>query len=176
MDSQTIANWIQVVTGVAVLVGLGLVVWELRQSRDATFSQLSSEYWHFASQERAAIFGEDAAHVLAKACHKPTELTESDLVILEQYYSGFIVRIDRMMRLRERGGFYGSDQWREAIPILDMLFMSQPGRAYWASVAPSWVDPEIHAAGNEYLAEWNLRMCNEDHSVWMQAIRQLSAN
>jgi hypothetical protein len=176
MKSQTVANWIQMVTGVAVIIGLGLVVWELRQSRDATLSQLSSEYWHFASQERVAIFGEDAANVLAKACHQPMELTESDLVILEQYYEGLIARIDRMMILRERGGFYGTDQWREAIPILDTLFMSQPGRAYWASVASSWVNPEIYAAGNELLANWNQPMCNETHSVWMQAIKQLSAN
>ena len=176
MESQTVSNWIQVVTGIAVLIGLGLVVWELQQSRDATLSQLSSDYWNFASQERSAIFGENAANVLAKACNEPTELTESDLVILEQYYEGFIMRIDRMMRLRDRGDFYGRDQWREAIPTLDMLFVSQPGRAYWTSVAPTWVNPEIYAAGNEYLANWNQPMCNESHSVWMQTIRELSAN
>jgi len=139
-------------------------------------SQLSSEYWHFASQERAAIFGEDAANVLAKACHEPTELTESDLVILEQYYEGSIARISRMMILRDRGGFYSREQWREAIIGLDVLFMSQPGRVYWTSVASSWVNPEIYAAENEFLANWNQPMCNENHSVWMQAIRRLSAN
>jgi hypothetical protein len=176
MESQSVAAWVQVVTVVAVLVGLGLVVWELRQNRDATLSQLSNDYWHFASQERAALFGEDAAHVLAKACHAPTELTESDLIILEQYYEGFIARINRMMILRERGGFYARDQWREALFGLDILFMSEPGRAYWKSVASTWIHEDIYRAGNEMLAGWDKPMCGETHSAWLQAIRQLPAN
>ena len=172
MNSEKLNNWVQTITGLAIVIGLILVVWELQQNQDATLSQLSSEYWHFASQERAAIFGEDAANVLAKACHEPANLTESDLIILEQYYEGFIARISRLMILRDRGGFYGRNQWREALFGLDMLFMSQPGRAYWKSVASKWVNPEIYTAGNEYLASWNQPMCSETHSVWMQAIRQ----
>lgn len=174
VNSEKLNNWAQTITGLAIVIGLVLVVWELQQNRDATLSQLSSEYWHFASQERAAIFGEDAANVLAKACHEPADLTESDLIVLEQYYEGFIARIDRMRMLRNRGGFYGTDQWREGVVLLDMLFVSRPGRAYWKSIASTWVNPEIYAAGNEYLASWNQPMCGESHSAWLQAIRQTS--
>jgi hypothetical protein len=34
MASQRLHDWVQIATGVAVLIGLGLVVWELRQARE----------------------------------------------------------------------------------------------------------------------------------------------
>ena len=40
MKSQALTSWIQILTGFAVLAGLGLVVWELQQTRDLVRAQL----------------------------------------------------------------------------------------------------------------------------------------
>ena len=45
MNSQTIANGIQTLTGIAVLIGLALVVLELRQSRGLARAQLAADGW-----------------------------------------------------------------------------------------------------------------------------------
>jgi hypothetical protein len=172
MDSQTVSNWIQLITGVSVLIGLGLVVWELQQSRDAILSQLSSEYYQIRAQERSAVFGEDAANALAKACNRPADLSESELVVLDHVYGGRIAQIERMMRLRDRGGFYAGDTWKQGLPILDALFRSHAGRAYWASVASQYVAPELAVAGTEYLSSWDKLTCADETSAWMQAINE----
>jgi hypothetical protein len=69
---------IQVVTSVAVLIGLALVVWELRQSREATSSQLTSDGIAHASALSTAVMSGQTAGVLARACDDPTKLTTSD--------------------------------------------------------------------------------------------------
>jgi len=43
MDSQRIIDWIQITTGVAIVLGLALVGVELTQSRDVAEAQLSSD-------------------------------------------------------------------------------------------------------------------------------------
>ena len=43
MNAQAIANWVQIITSVAVLVGLGLVVFELNQTRTLVKTQLTSD-------------------------------------------------------------------------------------------------------------------------------------
>ena len=51
MNYQSLSNWIQIVTGIAILVGLGLVVLELRQSRDIALAQLSSDLFMMRSAQ-----------------------------------------------------------------------------------------------------------------------------
>jgi len=75
MDSQTIFNWIQTVTGLAVLVGLGLVIWELQQNREAMQSQLTSDGWQMLTNRNASVLGESPAEALAKGCEAPSTLT-----------------------------------------------------------------------------------------------------
>ena len=43
MESQKLVNWIQVATGIAVVVGLGLVVWDLRQIKIHARVQVGAE-------------------------------------------------------------------------------------------------------------------------------------
>ena len=43
MDTQKVAHWVQIATGAAMLVGIGLVVWELEQSKDVAMAQLTSD-------------------------------------------------------------------------------------------------------------------------------------
>ena len=76
--------------------------------------------------------------------------------------------------LRQRGGFCGSDTWREGLPLLDGMFSTQIGRAYWKSVAPNLVHEELVLAGNEHLEEWHQPMCDEQHSVWLQTFDELN--
>ena len=67
MDSQKDADWVQIATGVALLVGLVLVVWELSQSRDVATAQLSSDGTDRYLQSAVPRMGENPAAALAKS-------------------------------------------------------------------------------------------------------------
>ena len=68
MDSDKLNNWIQSISGLAIVVGLGLVIWELQLNREAIQSQLTTEAFHMINQFHTSTFGDDPAEVLAKAC------------------------------------------------------------------------------------------------------------
>lgn len=75
MKAQAIANWIQTLTGLAVLGGLVLVA----------MAQMTSDGFDLAAQLTLAEMGENPALVFDKACTNPAALSESDLMVLDSY-------------------------------------------------------------------------------------------
>lgn len=105
MKSDRFFSWIQFVTSFAVVVGLILVIFELQQNREATMSQLSSDYYQILVQHNSAAFGENLADSLAKACNDPEGLTHAEHIVLEAYYSQLISGVQRLYYLSQRGSF-----------------------------------------------------------------------
>lgn len=174
MTSETVLKWVQVVTGIAVFVGLILVVWELQQSREATMSQLSSDHYQISGQQRAAMYGENAAAVLAKACENPNDLTHAEYWILDAFYTDALSRLERMYVLSTRGSFYTDEYWRDRVGNLSLLFISHAGRAYWLTIGRDSVAPEVRDAGDAYLAQWDHRNCVEEFEMFQQTVRKLT--
>lgn len=61
METRKIANWVQIATGFGVLIGLGLVVWELQQSRAVATAQLTSDGFAHFHQLNISRMGESPA-------------------------------------------------------------------------------------------------------------------
>jgi hypothetical protein len=167
MNSATISNWIQTITGVGIVLGLGLVIWELQQSHEAASSDLSSGYFQLQNQSLTAIMGDNAAEAIAKSCENPEALNHAELVILEHYYIDLINSIDRTKVLADRGRFYSDQVWRGLVGLLTPMLKTSPGVGYWNSIARDWVDPEILEVGDEYLKNLS-RSCAEDYEDWVK--------
>ena len=155
MNTERLNNWVQTTTGIAIVIGLVLVIWELRQNREATQSQLTSEYWSMSSQMQATVMGEDAAIALAKACDNPQSLTKADLVILDHYYLALINRMDRLASLQDRGSFYSDYQVSDESIYLYVLMESTAGRAHLKTAPLKRFRPII----DKRLAEWDGQDC-----------------
>jgi len=67
MDAQKLNTWVQVVTSLAIVIGLALVILELQQSREIARAQISSDSFALGAVHNTAMFGEQAAAVKAKA-------------------------------------------------------------------------------------------------------------
>ena len=167
MDSKRLNNWIQSTTGLAVVIGLGLVIFELQQNREAIASQLSSEGLHIVSQLNNTVLGEQPAAALAKACENPNELTTAELVVLDHYNSDLLLRTERVRTLGRRGSFYDAQQWRENFGQWNMMFETAVGRAYWKSFPQ---DEELRHVGDEILANWDRPLCGELYGQWREEI------
>jgi hypothetical protein len=168
--TETINNWVQTITGIAIMVGLALVVIELQQNRDAVSSQLSNDGFQIYTDFGTAMLGEDAADVIAKACETPSELTTADLVILDFFYSELERRTLRLKTLEERGGFYG-DEWRtNKLGNWTMLFETSVGRAYWKLPIPR--DQEVQRVGDALLENWTLPDCTNLYGSWRKRIAE----
>jgi hypothetical protein len=167
MDSGKLNNWIQSITGIAVVIGIGLVILELQQNREATMSQLSSEAFQMISQFHTSVLGDQPAEALAKACEQPKELTTEELVVLDHYYSDLVFRTTRVRRLGQRGGFYGEDEWKNNVGQWNLMFETPAGRAYWKTFPH---DSDLREVGDQILASWNCPTCSSLYASWRDQI------
>ena len=166
MDANRVNSLVQTVTGIAILAGLALVIWELQQNREATMSQLTSEGYLFASQVESPALGEEPAEVLAKACLSPEELTNADLFRLQGYYSLRIMNLQRLLMLAERGSFYEADYWQSYGEFqFGLIFSTEVGRNYWEVFGNTWRS-EIRQYGDSLLANASEPDCAERYRAW----------
>ena len=80
------SNWFQIISNVAIIFGLGLVVYELNQSKQLASAQFVIDDFERLTSIQIAIMGEDPREALAKAALHPADLNERDVVALDAYY------------------------------------------------------------------------------------------
>lgn len=105
MSRERIIEYVQIVTGIAVLIGLMLVVYELRQSRQIARAEISASTWSEINELGMRLLGETPQLTLRKACLAPSELTEDDWFLASQFWSIQISRTDRLQLLADSGGY-----------------------------------------------------------------------
>ena len=139
MNPERVTIWIQVATGIAVVAGLGLVVWELQQVKTLTRAQLTSD--HFAAEFGldASVMGENPSDTLAKACSDPTQLSHSEVRILSELYGTRLEFVERIKILTQRDGIYEEGYWETRLRTeLAQVFDSAFGRVWFLQQHPDW--------------------------------------
>ena len=68
MDSSRIANWVQVTATIGVIIGVALVVIELRQAKTMSRAEATTQFFAEIAQNSRAQMGENPASTLSKAC------------------------------------------------------------------------------------------------------------
>ena len=128
------SNWFQIISNVAIIFGLGLVVYELNQSKQFVITQVSNEQMTRISGRQLAMMGEDPRGALAKAALHPGDLNEKDAVTLDALYTDVVNGWSVMRFIEETIGT--EEGWRFAVPAEARLyFSSEPGRRWlnaWA--------------------------------------------
>ena len=152
MDMNRVNALVRAVTGIAILAGLALVIWELQRNREATMSQLTSEGYFCAGQEEAPALGDEPAEVLAKACLSSEELASPDLYRFQSYYALRNLYLQHLLMLAERGSFYEQNYRQSYGEFQFGLSFSKPaGRNYWEVFGNNW-RAEIKDYGDSLLA------------------------
>ena len=135
---NNIDRWVQFTTAVSILIGLGLVIWELQQVKTLARAQLTSDSIWIYNDIRTAILGEQASHVIAKACLNPESLTPSETVILDQYYLAQANLLSRLAIHTDRDGVYPAGYWQEQMWYLNPILESEKGRDWFLRFRTGW--------------------------------------
>jgi len=140
MNKLSVSDWIQITTGLTVLVGVALVIWELNQTRDLVYTQITQDTMSDYSQDNVARYGEGASSALYRACLEPENLQPQDFFVLDAYFRN---QISRIMRLKMPGDIAGYDSnWRNSgLYIMNTVLQFPMGKAWLANFRT--VDPEI---------------------------------
>jgi hypothetical protein len=134
-QSSRFQNWFQIISNVAIIIGLGLVIYELNQSKALAHAQLIDSRITNLVSIYAARMGEDPRAAVAKAECGAGELNETDAVALDAMYRSVTLSWFNMWRTTNIGGFDANPE-----PVIRAqareFFTSAPGRAWlsaWAS-------------------------------------------
>ena len=90
-------NWFQIVSNIAIIVGLGLVVYELNQSKTLAHVQFVNDDFARLTDLQMALIGEDPREAFAKASLSPNDLTEQDVVALEALYQTVAMNMNNIV-------------------------------------------------------------------------------
>ena len=171
--SARFQHWFQLITNVAILFGLGLVVYELNQSKQLAAGQfIGDDLARFTSIE-LAVMGDDPREALAKAALHPADRNERDVVALDAYYQSIVIGWWNSRIYSQRAGVDLS--WRTTVANTAWQhFSSDPGRRWlraWtasldgnfgmkevAEVAEKAVQDDL---GNYYRSQYELLLAND---------------
>ena len=161
MESQKLNTWVQFLTSLAIILGLGLVVYELRQTKVLVRTELASEYNASWDERRFTIMGEDPASVIEKACTKPDSLTIRDIVVYQDYLSDLWGRAWRLWHL-EGIAELGINWEEEARFNIRNTLGSAHGRWYARNLARNVWGDELANIGDEFLEAGNYNDCGDE--------------
>ena len=132
MDSENMSKWLTLGANIGILIGLVLVVIQIRQNSDLLRLQfINDEYLAESSSERLLI-GENPADAIMKAMYSPEDMTYADFRVNDAY---LISKIDMMYRRYQLGqeGIFDEDDWRESNIgfTFEWLFGNRFNRLWW---------------------------------------------
>jgi hypothetical protein len=142
------SNWFQIISNVAIIFGLGLVVYELNQSKQLASGQFIVDNLARATSIQLAMMGDDPREALAKAALHPDDLNERDVVALDAYYQSIVLG---WFNSRYYSQFAGIDlPWQETVAAtVQTNFSSEPARRWLRA----WVADQGGLFGGMEIAE-----------------------
>ena len=128
-STARLSNWFQIISNVAIIFGLGLVVYELNQSKQLASGQFVRDNAARDTSIRLAIMGEDPREALAKAALHPADLNERDVVTLDAYYESIVMGWFNYRRSSQSASI--DAPWRENVAqSIRREFSSEPARRW----------------------------------------------
>ena len=159
MDSGRIANWVQITATIGVLVGVILVVIELRQAKAIAHANITANFFSEVAQNNRVQMGENPALVLAKACLRPSEITDEELFVIEGFFGSRWALADRSHRLELVGEF--DTPWEAvARKSLQSVVRFEHGRE-WLAQHASATNPGLADVVAELLEEMENTTCED---------------
>lgn len=169
MDHQKINSIVQIATSLAILVGLGLVVYELNQTKTLVMTQLTSDGFITGIQQEIAVIGENPSQAIAKACMNPSELTPDELILLDRLYQARIAQIQRAKALQEMAEF-GLTWETLAEDSLPYIFNNEYGKLWWDNIASAYLEEEIASLGNQIRHSESVADCRDLVTATMKTL------
>ena len=124
-------KFIQWLTFFTMVIGIALVVYELRSTKEFVRIQLGADAYNYIGGQSQSIPGEDVASSLARACESDP-LTTEDTIILSTWFNMIVQRVNRVEFAS--GPLFSQDAWiAPSRRSFATLFSTPAGRIWWGT-------------------------------------------
>ena len=150
-------DWFQTISTLAILVGVFLVAYELRQNRALDLGQMDSEGYARVAELYLTLQGDEPIVALMKDCFNEP-LSREEAGIVHFYFQDWY---NAASRLRWVGDAHPEIDWVDgARSNLRQIFITERGRQWW-SLGRSTLNAEIVTIGDEVLKNLPAISCQE---------------
>ena len=131
MKTKIINKWLTLGASIGILIGLVLVLVEIRQNSDLLRLQFINDDLIAVAQTEDPLLGENPADVLMKAMYRPEDMTYADFRVADAYLVAKIELIHRRYRLGQEG-ILEEGAWKKDLGFsFEWLFGNKFGRLWW---------------------------------------------
>ena len=152
-ETDRLHRWLTLGANVGILIGLVLVIVQIRQSTQLARTTYQSEGNVVANQIWANLMGDRVGDVIEKSVECPNELTYSDFMALDAFLFTSINMLYRDYQLTQEGLFSEAD-WKRSVDTYVHWYLANPfGRAWWDEEAKGFFPEEFAAYVGKQLNE-----------------------
>jgi len=131
MDINRFGHWLELVGSVAVLIGIGLLALELRQTSDITRAELSTGTGSALIEINSQLSTTQLSTTYAKMMETPEDLTTAEMLALNGFYWQITGVFMREVSLKRRGIF---DEDENVIRgVVPQFFANSYAQSWWLS-------------------------------------------
>lgn len=132
------ARWIALAANIGVVLGLVLVIVEVRQNAELTRTQMEQRKNDFLAEIEFSLANREVAEVWVKAIRTPETLSDADMKIVEAHLLSVMLQWDHLFQM-ERGGLVTREHVRQHITnSAPYYFGSRFGKHWWGLQMPGW--------------------------------------
>ena len=149
MEVDRLTRWLTVGANLGVLIGVVLVLLQMRQNEKLLSVQLTNDFFESYIAADTAFAGENLPAIWQKSVEEPEKLSIADLRALESQTFSPVSRWISLYRLTEEG--IVDDSFLESQLTMDVsYYLSSPyGRAWWDvvgnTISNSYLPPALKA-------------------------------
>ena len=130
MDSDRLNRWLQLITSVGLLVGIGLVIVQIQQASNLARAQLRSDIELADQQQELAMLGENPAEAWAKSILAPHSLSPAEVKIMDSWLYSHL-SFWRRLEILEQEGILESGYTETSLRSGVQVYFSNPFAKRW---------------------------------------------
>lgn len=131
MNFKKLNDWLRVIADLGILIGIVLVLLQMRQNENLMRAQIMNQYFDSYSSYEASFAGENLPTIWEKSMVEPENLTLAEMRALEAVTFSPLMRWINLYRQNE-AGVLGDMDWKEEVEMdAAWIFKSPYSHAWW---------------------------------------------
>ena len=138
MSEDRVTKWFTIATNAAVLIGVILLVIEIRQTNDLARLQALQERRYLGQQSEMAFYDPEISRVWVKSIIEPENMTLEEVRAMDAYLSVHLWQASHIRELEETGLMTEAEARKWIEDSFDFIFSNTFAQTWWKKSGYTW--------------------------------------